>query len=214
MLRALHAIGFDLVIATPHMRPSLFDNERSDFERAWARMQPWLAGDALPRVGLGSEHFLDDVVYGRILAGSAMPYPGERSVLVEFPVRDFPVRVGERLHDLRIKKGLLPVLAHPERYAPVWDDISVLDDILDSGTALLMDVASLQGRYGRRPQRSAQLLLREGYYHAACSDAHRSSDVDYVARGIRRLEELAGADTMVELLCNGPRAILDGTLEI
>ncbi len=213
MLDALHAIGFELVIATPHMRPSLFDNERSDFERAWTKMQPWLERDGLPRVGLASEHFFDDVVYGRLMAGAGAPYPGGRSVLVEFSSGDFPVQAAERLYDLRIKKGILPVLAHPERYPPVWNDIGVLDDILDSGTALLMDVAALHGRYGRRSQRAAELLLREGYYHAACSDAHRHADVDDVARGIRRLKEVAGVDGMLELLCDGPRAILDGTLE-
>ena len=38
MLRALRAAGFDFVMATPHMRPALFDNQKPDLERAFHAM--------------------------------------------------------------------------------------------------------------------------------------------------------------------------------
>ena len=37
MLEQLHDVGFDLVFATPHMRPGLYDNTRADIEAAFAR---------------------------------------------------------------------------------------------------------------------------------------------------------------------------------
>src|SRR5512135_1392179 len=76
LLTELHALGFDQVIATPHMRPGLFDNARADLEAAFARMQPALEGRDLPSVALSSEHYFDDVVFTRIMQGQALPYPG------------------------------------------------------------------------------------------------------------------------------------------
>ena len=211
MLRALRDAGFDFVMATPHMRPSLFDNQTPDLERAFHAMATASEAD-LPKVGLSSEHYFDDIVFQRLMSGDALPYPGGKAVLVEFPNEAFPARVADRFFDLRLRK-LRPVLAHPERYRPVWKDRTVLDPFLDSGVVLLLDVAALTGKYGRAPERAAHELLEDGYYIAACSDAHRAKDVEDVARGIARLEKLVGKEEAEYLLRDGPRAILNGTLD-
>jgi len=211
MLRALKSAGFDFVMATPHMRPAMFDNAKEDLQRAFEAMGPVLAEPNLPEVGLSSEHFFDDVVFHRMMTGEALPYPGDKAVLVEFPNDAFPFGIVGRFFDLRMKR-LRPVLAHPERYRPVWKDVSVLDPLLDGGAVLLLDVAALVGKYGRAPERAALELLEAGYYEAACSDAHRAADVDYVARGIERLEELMGKEEAEYLMRDGPLAILKGTV--
>ncbi len=233
MLRGLHQAGFDAVVATPHMRPGMFDNDRSRIESAFASMKPVLsAAGALPTVHLASEHFFDDVVFGRLLRGEAVPYPRldgssaddaraprdgaepdgaakRRPVLIEFGPNAFPVRIQHRLFDLR-RAGLVPVLAHPERYEPVWRDDSCLDPLLDAGAHLLLDVCALVGKYGRAPQRAAEKLLEEEAYEAACSDAHKPRDVEDVVRAIARLEQLVGRAEANRLLGDGPRAILGG----
>ena len=89
----------------------------------------------------------------------------------------------------------------------------MLDPFLDSGVVLLLDVAALTGKYGRAPERAALELLEDGYYIAACSDAHRAKDVEDIARGIARLEKLVGQEEAAYLLRDGPLAILSGTLE-
>jgi protein-tyrosine phosphatase len=218
MLRRLHEVGFDDVVATPHMRPGMFDNDRARIERAFRDMQPILAGAAdLPAVHLASEHFFDDVVFGRLVRGEALPYraaggPGAAPVpvLVEFGHGGFPIRAQHRFFDLR-RAGLQPVLAHPERYDPVWKDDTCLDPLLDAGAHLLLDVCSLVGKYGRAPQRAAEKLLEDDAYEAACSDAHRVSDVDVVAEAIERLEALVGVEEAGRLLGDGPRGILRGS---
>jgi protein-tyrosine phosphatase len=222
MLRGLHQAGFDAVVATPHMRPGMFDNDRARIESAFAAMQPVLsAAGKLPSVHLASEHFFDDVVYGRLLAGESVPYPRlsgpleggamdvRRPVLIEFGPTSFPLRVQHRLFDLR-RAGLVTVLAHPERYEPVWRDDACLDPLLDAGAHLLLDVCALVGKYGRAPQRAAEKLLEEDAYEAACSDAHKPRDVDIVVAAIERLEAIVGAPEARRLLADGPRAILQG----
>jgi protein-tyrosine phosphatase len=211
MLRALRGAGFDYVMATPHMRPALFDNQKADLENAFFAMALG-SEQGLPKVGLSSEHYFDDIVFQRLMKGDALPYPGGKAVLVEFPNDAFPARIADRFFDLRMRK-LRPVLAHPERYRPVWKDRTVLDPFLDSGVVLLLDVAALAGKYGRAPERAALDLLEDGYYIAACSDAHRAKDVEDVARGIARLEKLVGPEEAAYLLRDGPLAILNDTLE-
>src|SRR6185369_8196475 len=127
LLRALREAGFDTVIATPHMRPGMFDNDRDDLRGAYDATVRALSGAAgLPEVHLSSEHFFDDIVYQRLVQGLGLPYPGGHAALVEFPSRTFPTMVTRRFFDLNVR-GIRPVLAHPERYDPVWSDATVLD---------------------------------------------------------------------------------------
>jgi protein-tyrosine phosphatase len=208
MLRALHQAGFDVVVATPHMRPGMFDNDRPRLERAFAAMQPILSGHAgLPAVHLASEHYFDDVVFGRILRGEGLTYPGGRCVLIELGRGPFPLRLQHRFFDLR-KAGLVPVLAHPERYEPVWKDDRCLDPLLDAGAHLLMDTCALTGKYGRSARRAAEKLVEEDAYEAACSDAHRPEDVEEVVRAIERLEDHVGKEEARRLLADAPRQML------
>ena len=145
LLRGLLAAGFDVVVATPHMRPGMFDNDRAALLQAFDDMSAPLAAArmeaSLPEVHLSSEHFFDDVVFERIRRGDGLPYPcfappqdvsppapgawaaprrpPKRGVLVEFAPERFPFHAHNRFFDLQ-RAGYVPVVAHPERYAPVW----------------------------------------------------------------------------------------------
>jgi protein-tyrosine phosphatase len=213
MLRALYDVGFTTVMATPHMRAGMFDNKREELEAAYVHTLTEVhKHEAMPEVGLSSEHHVDDIVFQDLIEGRGLPYPPGNAALVEFPNERFPVRCEQRLFELRCK-SIRPVLAHPERYRPVWKGVEALDPLLDGGTVLLLDVAALVGKYGRQPRKCAEKLLEEGCYYAACSDAHRAEDAGPVAEGIERLYELVGVDEAEFLLIEGPRRILDGTVE-
>ena len=212
MLRGLSSLGFTRVVATPHTRPGMFDNSPGTISAAFEQFRAGLPpGEAFPELALSSEHYFDDVVFKRLLNGEGLPYPGGRAVLLEFYQVDFPPMIQHRLLDLRVR-GLLPVIAHPERYQCLWRSADVLEQLVDSGAAALLDVAALVGKYGKKTQACAEDLLERGLYHAACSDAHRPSDIAEVARGIERVRELYGDDEVTFLLREGPQSLLEGAL--
>lgn len=210
LLHGLRSLGFGTVIATPHMRPGMFDNDRTALVAGYEATVAELRGEtALPAVHLASEHFFDEIVFRRLVAHEGLPYPGGKALLVELPTDTFPARVDARLFDLACH-GFVVVVAHPERYRPVWDDPSCLDPLLDAGACLLLDACSVVGKYGRAPQRAAERLLDDGAYQAACSDAHRPEDVGELDRALRRLDTLVGRAELERLFDEGPRQILGG----
>lgn len=211
ILQALTKLGFERVIATPHMRPGLFDNGAADLRAAFERVEAQIEGLAdLPERALSSEHFFDELVFERLCAGQGLPYPGATSVLLEFHGSTFPPRVEQLLSQLR-RRGLLPIVAHPERYQALWERPEILERLCDQGALALLDVAALAGKYGRAPQRSAESFLERGLYHAACSDAHRPEDIVLVERGMRWVAERHGQEELHALFRDGPLEILGGT---
>ena len=211
MLQKLKEIGFDRVIATPHMRPGLWDNRREDLLAAYERMLPSLEGQSgLPEVGLSSEHYFDDVVFERILRGEAVPYPGNKAVLLEFYQIDFPYSIDRGLAKIR-QAGMVPVLAPPERYRAIWNDLEIVERLIDVGAVCLLDTAALIGKYGKKAQQASLELLEREQYFAACSDAHRPSDVAQVLEAMTLIESKYGRDEIESLFRDGPERILDGT---
>ena len=211
MLEGLSSLGFTRVVATPHMRQGMFDNEKQGLRDAYERFLPHVVGRAVPELSLSSEHYFDEQVYSRLLNGEALPYPGERAALLEFYEIDFPPVIEARLFDLR-RRQILPVIAHPERYRKFWDQPEALERLVDQGVAALLDCMALVGKYGRRPQRAAEELLEREVYHAACTDLHRPGDLGTVRKSLELIEKRYGKDEIDFLFRDGPAALLDGQL--
>jgi protein-tyrosine phosphatase len=210
ILMGLQRIGFDTVVATPHMRPGLYDHPREVLAAAFARVEGERARQpALPRLALACEHYLDDVVLQRLLTGGGLPLPGGRSVLIELWGLEFPWGLEQRLADLR-RRGLLPIIAHPERYQWLWRDPEPLERVVDAGAATLLNAGALAGAYGHQVEQCAERLLEMGLYHAACSDAHHPDDIAAVAEGMQRIRSAFGPEEVEFLLGDGPRELLTG----
>lgn len=210
VLAGLHDLGWSRVIATPHIRTAMFDNRAPGLRRAFDELAEIAAGASrMPELGLAAEHYCDDVFWDLFVRGEALPYPGGKAALVEFHYESWPRGVERRFFEMQVR-GVRPVIAHPERYQAIFRSTDPLDRMLDVGALTLLDVMSLAGRYGERPRRTAERMLEEGAYDAACTDSHRPEDVEIVARALDRLRELVGADEAELLLGEHPRAILDG----
>lgn len=212
LCRKLVAVGYSTVVATPHMRPGMFDNDKPQLTAAFDQFREAVANEAgMPELGLAAEHFLDDTFMERLGRSETLPYPGGHAALIEFPTQRFPLGLDDCLFKMRVR-GLRPVIAHPERYTPLWTSSEPLQRLLDRGAVALLDTMSLAGKYGRKPKIAAERLLEEGLYYAACSDSHKPADVDTLAEAIDRLVSLAGRDQAQALLGDHPRRILAGTV--
>ena len=81
-----------------------------------------------------------------------------------------------------------------------------------AGGVLLLDVAALVGKYGRKAMDCAQTLLEAGAYYAACTDSHAPSDVPVMGEALTRLRALTDEDEVDRLFRRGPREILEGRI--
>ncbi|MCK6589130.1 MAG: protein tyrosine phosphatase, partial [Polyangiaceae bacterium] len=105
LLEGLRALGFSTVVATPHMRPGMFDNTSEVIRQAYNATRAALReAPGLPELLLSSEHFFDDIVFQRLMTHQALPYPGGHAALVEFPNARFPAMVASRFFDLRRRR--------------------------------------------------------------------------------------------------------------
>ncbi len=213
LCQALASIGYHTVVATPHIRSGMFDNRKADLVQAFERFAQAAGGlQGMPALGLGAEHFCDDVFFALFARGETLPYPGGHAALIELHPERMPLNLEANLFRLSVR-GVKPVIAHPERYAPLARASQPLESLVEHGALALLDLMSLTGKYGRRARAAAERMLEEDLYYAACSDSHKPADVELVQQGIERLVELQGKEEAQAMLVDNPRNILEGTVQ-
>jgi protein-tyrosine phosphatase len=208
MLRALHDLGFRRVCATPHQKQDTFSATAEQIEQALADVRRGVAAD-LPTMEIvaGAENYFDGWFYDRVQDLSVPCYDGRKAFLVELTPGAAPPRVEDLLFGLRTK-GLLPVLAHPERYRDLLRDEERLQRVARVA-ALVVDLAALGELFGSGPARQ---LVASGLAHAAATDMHAASDKRSIARGMAWIEKRLGSAALERLLVENPRRILIGEL--
>ncbi|ACY15949.1 PHP domain protein [Haliangium ochraceum DSM 14365] len=211
MMRGLAELGFDTVCATPHQREGLFLPERALIERVHAETRAAAAAAALAlRIPLGAENMWDGVFFERLSESRIPSYDDGPAFLFELPRETLPSALLAHLFQLRTR-GALPVLAHPERYRPLWKASAMVEQ-LAARCALVVDLGAVAGYHGRSETKQARWMLREGLAHAAASDAHSAEDVRIAAEGMAWIRKKLGPAALTRLLADNPRRILAGEL--
>lgn len=191
--------GVECVVLTPHLTAS------RAAQAPHARYAVLLdelraAAPEGPDLLLGWEIMLDEPNVD--LRARYLALGGSGAVLVEFPRVAVPARAGAELERIR-DSGLVPVLAHPERY---WGcTVHKVEEWRTAGAVIQLDVQSLAGR--GTIAATARELLAEGLVDCFSSDNH--GDSRSLASGRDWLLE-EGTPTHVDLLTRtNARRILD-----
>ena len=99
-------------------------------------------------------------------------------------------------------RGLVPILAHPERASALQQEPHLADNLIQYGAMLQVNLSSLQGVYGKRVHNTALEWIKAGKVQLLATDSHRVRRLNLLKlrRGIRSF------DTLMVL---NPRAVLE-----
>jgi protein-tyrosine phosphatase len=211
LCRLLQQMGFEIVCATPHQKVGAFVPSAEAIFSAHQALTDALAEQALHiDLRLGAENFWDELFLERIRSRTQPTYTGDRAFLFEIHPRMAPPRLEETLFQIRLG-GLLPVMAHPERYAALREDRERLRAV-GRTAALVVDLGALAGAHGALEQKASHRLLEERLVHAVTTDVHSAADLQAAGAGMNFIRKRYGEADLIRLLDENPRRILAGEL--
>jgi protein-tyrosine phosphatase len=156
--------GVQVVVCTPHLKASsVHSAPDGEHQRIFDALVP-LAPPSLA-LARGWEIMLDEP--GVDLRAPHLALGGSSAVLVEFPRGVLPLSSAAELFRLSMS-GLVPVLAHPERYAGCT--VERVREWRSAGAVMQIDATTLMGEGTRA--RLARQLLAEGLVDLLASDNH------------------------------------------
>ncbi|MGQ0713240.1 MAG: tyrosine-protein phosphatase [Gemmatimonadaceae bacterium] len=192
--------GVEVVVCTPHLEASRASRApHEEYETIFRGLEGRApAGVTLLR---GWEIMID--VPEIDLEDRRLGLGGSKAVLVEFPRMNVPAAAGREIMRLRTS-GVIPVLAHPERYWGCTPDL--VRHWRDAGAAIQMDASMLLG--GPNTSRLARALLEEGLVDCIASDNH--GDRRSLAGARTWLTEIGATEQADMLTRANARRMLDG----
>ena len=210
MARALVEVGVSTVAVSPHARAGCAPVEVC-VERLEALRRA--LGDAgVPlTLELGAENALvEDGFLEGLGTPAARPVHRGPYVLVELPY-GAPVPALPTLVFQMMRKGVVPLLAHPERCLELQRSGRAAE-VVGLGARLQLDLGALSGRYGPVARRTARALLDDGLYSVAATDLHAPAGARrWIERALSDLRTSAGDAAVDRLFRDGPARVLAGS---
>jgi len=200
VLTRMAAAGITDIVLTPHLDASrVLEGPPPEHDEAFAALSPLIPSGI--RVHRGAEIMLDRALTPRVVATRRVTLGGSRYVLVEFTRLVASRAATTALHQV-VKAGLVPLVAHPERYqvcSPAqvrqWRDL---------GALIQVDANTLFAASGRGDR--ARQLVGQGLADVLAADNH--GDVRTLADPFRRLVEAGHEEVAQVLMVANPAAIL------
>ena len=211
MSREAARTGTKIILATPHRRDITENWSVARIRHLVDEMNARAAALGLGIThALGMENHLSEDLPAEIDAGRALTMNGTRYILIEPPFFGAPDWIEPTLDRVQ-KRGLIPVLAHPERIEAFQRAPDFLARLLKRGMLSQITSGSVVGTWGDEVAAFTRELLSRRMAHIMSSDTHapeglRSPDM---AIGLKAASQIVGEKAALAMICDTPLAILE-----
>lgn len=185
VVRVFMQLGYQKLITTPHV---MQDHYRNTPETILAGLE--LLRDRLKqreinvRVEAAAEYYLDEHFIRSLESGAPLLTFGDRYLLFETNFISEPLNLNEFIFSATTR-GYQPVLAHPERYLYLQDNLSRIEDLANRGVLFQVNLGSLVGLYTKAVQALAGRIIDQGLVHFLGSDCHNLQHAEGIAKAGR-----------------------------
>lgn len=200
--------GFNKIVTTPHYIEDYYEfSNTSDIVKALQKKIEQIGIDM--QVYTGHEVYINLNITDLIKENKLQTINNSKYLLIELPMQAKPIYAEKILFNI-INLGIIPIIAHPERYVYVQQDENILDNMINSGALLQGNFGSIVDMYGRNARKTLEKLLKKDKISFMASDVHRPNSI-YIKmpKIIKKLEKIVGRQ-QVELLTNtNPSLVLE-----
>src|SRR5947209_5103506 len=210
LAQALVEEGIHFAIATPHYSDEFPRYSTAEIQSRVDDLQQELDHHGIPlHLFPGHEALIKPGLVEDIQIGRLSTLNGSRYLLLELWNTTWLPDTERVIFELRAH-GIVPIVAHPERYRAIQQDPSRLAALLQQGALTQLTASSLVSMQGNATRRCAETLLKQGLISCIASDAHGlHKRPPGVIRGLQRAAELLGQAAVKQMIETRPAAIIN-----
>jgi protein-tyrosine phosphatase len=169
LIREMMAMGIKKIIATPHIMADYYKNNATTINAALHTLTEHLKAENIDiTIQAAAEHYYDEF-FNKLIDNNELMLINDQYVLFELAFTSKPPNVIHTIQKIT-DKGLIPILAHPERYP--YLTLQEAESMRSWGCRLQLNTISLTGYYGKEVKKSAEALVDAGVIDFISSDMH------------------------------------------
>ena len=165
-------LGYNKVITTPHVLSDHYPNTPEIILKKLYELRSLTEQHGLSiKVEAAAEYFLDETFLSKLENNDKFLTFGNNYLLFETSFINKPNFLIEAVFKINAH-GYKPVLAHPERYIYIQENLEILEDLLERDVLLQININSLTGYYSKGARKLAEKLIDNNYISFLGSDCH------------------------------------------
>jgi tyrosine-protein phosphatase YwqE len=185
LIQEFAELGYRKLITTPHVMGDFYPNTPEIISGKLAEVKQAVLSANIPiQIEAAAEYYLDEHFIDLVGNKAELLTFGDRYVLFEIGFMSEPLRLKSFIFDL-MTLGYRPVLAHPERYMFYHKKIEALQDLIDRGVLLQLNINSITGYYSKEVRKMAEKLIDNKMIHFIGSDCHNQNHFEVMRTSFR-----------------------------
>lgn len=165
-------LGYEKLITTPHIMSDFYANTPEIINAKLQEVKQAISQAGLTiQIEAAAEYYFDENFIELVESKKDLLTFGDNYVLFEIGFMSEPLKLRSIIFDL-ITQGFKPVLAHPERYIYYHQKLKNLQDLIDRGVLLQLNINSITGYYSKDVKKVAEKLIDNQMIHFIGSDCH------------------------------------------
>jgi tyrosine-protein phosphatase YwqE len=178
LIKGFGEFGVTDFVCTPHIMENYYPNTPETINNSLALLQTGLKKNDLTHVNISAaaEHMIDSGFEKRLKDKQIMPL-GEKYLLVEMSYLQASINFEEATNYI-MSEGYFSILAHPERYIFLHDNLEIYNQYKSQGILFQLNILSLSEYYGKEVQKIAHKLLDKNLIEFLGSDIHNKNQLN------------------------------------
>lgn len=205
-------MGFTDIVVTPHyIENSKYETNNIDKENILKTLKQELKKQNINiNLYLGNEVFVNNNLEELLKKKEIATINNSKYLLIEFPMNEKPKDINNIIYELKIK-GIIPIIAHPERYDYVEKNPNLVLEWIEEGALLQSNYGSIIGVYGSGPQKTIKKLLKKDLIEFLATDIHYPNNKIYLNMDKirKKLKKLISEERFIELTNTNPKNIIE-----
>ncbi|MBU3138166.1 capsular biosynthesis protein [Clostridium gasigenes] len=179
MLKIAKANGTTKIVATPHFYRGVWEASSAEVRERLEDVKTLAKENNINiEIYSGQEVYYSENIIDHYNEGFISTINDSRYMLIELPIKEFKIsEVVDNIYELQLK-GLVPILAHPERYIPFIKNPILINKFIKEGFLFQLNSGSLVGYFGKDVKKTAEMFLENKLYSFIGSDGHRDEKRD------------------------------------
>lgn len=201
-------VGFTGIISTSHYIQGYYEFDCYERKQLLDIVQNKIQSDNL-ELYLGSEIYFSSEIIDLIKDKKASTINNTRYLLFELPMNTKPLFAKELVYEL-IQNGYRPIIAHPERYSYVQDEINYVRELANLGTLFQANYGSVLGMYGNDAKKTLKKLLKDDLISFLGSDVHRTGQIySKIPKALKKINKIVSTEKLEKLTTLNAQKVLN-----
>ena len=178
LINGFSQFGVKDFIATPHIMHNYYPNNPETINNSLLLLKNELLENDMKDISIraAAEHMIDDDFEAILEEGTIMPF-GDNYLLVEMSYLQASINFDDAIEKIK-HHGYFPILAHPERYLYLHDNLRKHTNYKKQGVLYQLNLLSLGTYYGKEVQQIAFKLLDKGMIDFVGTDVHNMNQLN------------------------------------